>query len=480
MLWILDGRYQLDALLGVGGQGRVFLGRDLVTKGTVAIKVMDQGNSPECVARFNQEGRLAARIRDPHLVAALHFGVSEGHQFIVYDYIPGVVPLTAMFDQGRIDAARVCDVALQVLDALATLHEAGVIHQDVSPANCLWRERDSGRLEVFLADLGSAATRSPITGAPRPSREAVGTSYYMAPEMVNGEDWDHRVDLWSVGALMYALMTGCEVDIGTEDEPLEVPPPALLVPSIPQAVSDVVMGALTGAERRYLSATVMAEAIRGARQHVDQRAVDRERPRRASGVPVRAALGGMTLAALVAVLATLGAQRALGTTSAAAASAPSSAPSEPTMGSPGVPREPARDGSPPAGSPTPATAPPEAATDTAMDTPLALLDEDTTHGLPSAASLAAAAAAARKPKITWAMIERAVKRKVGDLRPCSEDEFISLGLQVSKGRVTLESVDGKPLSLKSQYHRCAHDVVSRLRFPSGELVGVVGVLLDHP
>jgi len=299
MQQVVAGRYRLDERLGIGGQAQVFRGHDLVTGATVAVKLMEH-DSAESVARFSLESRLAARIRDPHLVVALHYGASEGQNFIVFDYIPGVTPVTRMLESGRVEAARACELALQVLDALASLHEAGVVHQDVSPANCLWRERDSGRLEVFLIDLGSAASRLPVTGGPAASWEAVGTANYMAPEMMAGVAWDHRVDLWSVGALMYRLLTGHEVDIDP-DEPLEIPPPAQRVPGIPRAVSDVVMGALTDAGSRFPSATVMAAAIRRALSSLAPRV----------GISRLAALGAVAVAVVVAVLGTLATQHAL-------------------------------------------------------------------------------------------------------------------------------------------------------------------------
>lgn len=460
---VLAGRYQLDVCLGSGGQGQVFRGQDLVTKATVAIKLMDQGGSPEALARFQQEGRLAARIRDPHLLAALHFGVSEEQHFIVFDYIPRVVPLSTMFDHGRIEPARVCDVALQVLDALTSLHEAGVVHQDVSPANILWRERDTGRIEAFLVDLGSATARSPVTGAPRRPDGPMGTSNYMAPEMEFGEDWDHRADLWSVGALMYVLLTGCEVDIGEADQPLGIPPPVLLVPSVPQAVSDVVARALADAEQRYPSATAMAEAIRAA-VSAEQALV---KPQRPPGVPKRAAFGGMAIAAVVAVIGTITAQRALGTTLT-----PSSAPLElaasrldaPVLALPS-PEGPLKipEPSPP---PTPASAPVEPT----MDVQGAL----TPTSPPSA----------RKPRtLTWPAVERAVKQKAAALRKCSKDDYISLGLQVSGGRAKLKSFDGNPVPSSPSpparpHHRCVFEIVTQLRFAGGEIAGVVGVPLD--
>jgi len=466
---ILEGRYQVDTPLGVGGQGRVFRGHDLVTKKPVAIKLMDldQEDNPEAVGLFIQEGRLAARIRDPHLVSALHFGVSDGQRFIIYDYIPRVAPLTAYLDRGRADPVRVCDIALQLLDALDTLHEAGVVHQDVSPANCLWRERESGRLEVFLADLGCAASRTPITGAPRRTDDPMGTAYFMAPEMWDGEGRDHRADLWSLGAVMYVLLTGCEVDQGTDDEPLEIPAPALLVPTIPPAISDAVMGALVSVELRYPSAVAMAEAIRAASVGLT---VAPDRPSRGRKIPLGVGLGGMAAAALLAALGTAGAVRAVDAEPPATepahllgslatempASLPPTIPADASLLHAGVP---------------PLSMPPVAASAPTTSLP--------TASLPTGGPRRPLKAADSSPALTWPTIESAVKGKARELRVCSTDDSLSLGLRVAGGRASLESFDGKPVSLEHPNHSCAHDVVRGLRFPRrGRFAGVVGVVLD--
>ena len=474
---ILEGRYQVDTLLGVGGQGRVFRGHDLVTKKPVAIKLMDvdQEDNPEAVGLFIQEGRLAARIRDPHLVSALHFGVSDGQRFIIYDYIPRVAPLTSYLDRGRADPVRVCDLALQILDALDTLHEAGVVHQDVSPANCLWRERESGRLEVFLADLGCAASRTPITGAPRRTDDPMGTAYFMAPEMWDGEGRDHRADLWSLGAVMYVLLTGCEVDRGTDDEPLEIPAPALLVPTIPPAISDAVMGALVSVELRYPSAVAMAEAVRAASAGLTI-APDRSPQRRK--IPLWLGLSGMAAAALLAALGAVGAVRALEAEPPAMepAQLPASMATELTASlPPTTPKDPIASLPPIAASLPTASLPPVAASlPPASPPPVAA--SPPTASLPRRPLKAADSSA---PALTWPKIESAVKGKATELRRCSSDDSISLGLKVAGGRASLESFDGKPVSLKLANHRCASDVLRGLRFArEGRLSGVVGVVLD--
>jgi serine/threonine protein kinase len=262
---ILDGRYQLLHPLGAGGQGRVFRGRDLHTGAVVAVKILDENPSPEAAARFAQEGRLAARIRDPHLIAALHFGVSGKSRYIVYDYLTGVEPVTTLIERAPLDPAVVCDLARQLLGPLEALHQAGVAHLDLSAANCLWRERSTGRLEVFLADLGCAAAAIPVTGGPRRSSEPVGSVHFMAPEMLEGASVDHRADLWSLGSLMYVLLTGNFIlDPEDEDETPEIPPPAVIDPNIPAAISDLVMVALARVERRFPSAPAMLAAIDAA------------------------------------------------------------------------------------------------------------------------------------------------------------------------------------------------------------------------
>lgn len=469
---VLDGRYQIDTPLGAGGQGRVFRGRDLVTQRPVALKLMDQGNDddPVLVARFVQEGRLAARIRDPHLVAALHFGVSDGQRYIAYDYIPGVVPLTALLEEGRMEPARVCDIALQLLDTLHTLHTAGVVHQDVSPANCLWCLRPSGRIEVFLIDLGSAS--SPITGGLGPARSPVGAGEFMAPEMVrDGGICDQRVDLWSVGALMFTLLTGCYVDLGTDDEPLEVPPPSIIVPSIPQALSDVVMGALTSVDRRYPSAAAMTAAIQG----LELPSLPRPLPPRPAGTPAWARLGGVALVATVAVLGTLGVERYLETSPALEAVAleqPTPADARPPPDHVAAFKLPDASPPPPASTPTAESGEPAPAEHQPAPGPVA--NSTTTppvHELPSPGK-------APRP-VSWGMVERAIKRKAAKLDRCVSDVYVSIGVHVARGHVTLTSVNGKAASLRLPHHQCVHDVVANLRFATGAVIdGVVGVPLE--
>jgi len=463
----MEGRYELEAQLGAGGTARVFRARDLITKASVAIKIMEPGREqdPEAVAFFGQEGRLAARIRDPHLVPALHFGIDNGRHFIVYDYLPGSAPLSELAENGRVAPRRVCDMALQILSALDTLHRAGVVHGDVSLNNCLWREREGHRDEVRLCDLGCAWVRLPglvVSGGPTAPSDSRGTPYYTAPEIMSEEAGDHRADLWSVGAMMYALLTMREVDLGEPDEPLMIAPPALLVPTIPQAISDVVMRALATADQRYPSAATMAEAIRSA--------LVIPPPRR--GVPLWASVGGMVFAAAVATLTSLASTRT-------AADVPDLALS---AGAPATEARPLAASTDIASVATPAAitqAP--APTLAAQDAPAPAATNPATV----AKAVTAKPAATAKPVVkrlepqvalTWATVEKVVRGKAQALRSCSSEKFISLGLRVANRRATLESLDGAPVALPDDH--CVVDVVSMLRFgESDTITGVVGVKL---
>lgn len=486
---VLDARYQVLNRIGQGGQGRVFRGRDLHTGGTVAIKLLED-SSPEAVARFAQEGRLAARIRDPHLLAALHFGLSGKQRYIIYDYLDGVAPMTTLQERRDLDPFVVCALARQLLGALDALHKAGVAHLDLAPANCLWRERSTGNFEAFLVDLGSAAATIPVTGGPRRSSEPVGSAYYMAPEMLEGGLVDHRADLWSLGALMYRLLTGVlVVDSDDEDEPIEVAPPAVIDPKIPAAISDLVMVALARVEHRFPSAVAMMAAIDAALANRPPPAL--VPPRRRASMPLWATVSGMMLTAGAGALVTIGIMNAPTSSAAGPATEVASnevdaSPSElATMVPEPVPLTALYlGGSGPSGE---LSEPP-----LLLDPPTSSSGEQAPLSVVSVPVIDSESPAAAK-QLKWKTVERAVQRRAQRFRKCSTEDAITLGLQVTGGRVVLTSFDGKsamvhhrkdllPDPAKAELerrHQCARDVLEPLRLPSTRaLSGVVAVILE--
>ena len=476
---LLEGRYELEVPLGAGGTARVFRALDRTTKATVAVKIMDpELECTDTVAYFIQEARLAARIRDPHLIAALHFGEDAGRRFIVFDYMVGAVPLSVLAARGRLTARRVCVVALQILYGLQALHRSGVVHGDVSLNNCLWREHEGPRDEVLLIDLGRAWIRPPcpaVSGGPTSPPEGQGTPGYTAPEILVEADADHRADLWSVGAIMYALLTAREVDLGEceSEELLDVPPPRALLRSIPEAVDAVVMRALAPASERYPSAAAMIAELQVVLAQLD--AAPRQR-----AVPVWLSISGGVLAGSLGVLVT----------KAGLGAAPVAEPPSSLAAAPSRANLPATRSTPPPAEPEPAPSTPGIAPattplvqtpplDGASSTPTSTTPTSTTPT--STTPPEGASTKQAKPRLTWAAVTRKASSPATTraLRACTSESYISLGLRVEAGRATLESIDDVPLALPRD--RCAAAVVAGLRFAGGEpLVGVVGVQLPEP
>jgi len=466
---VLVGRYQIGEPLGGGGSSLVFRGVDLHTKATVVLKLLEPGLAEDdpIVAHFEQEARLAARIRDPHLLGALDFGHNAGCRFIVYEHIPDVRSIRVLIDgRERITPERVGSIALQILSGLGALHEADIVHRDVSPGNCLWRMRDDHD-EVVLADLGCAGVmppRPPVTGGPKPSREVYGTPYFTAPEILAGDPHDRRADLWSVGALMYALLTSRDADVGEPGRWLRIAPPFLLVPSIPKELSKVVMTALAPQGQRYSSTAVMARALRAA---LDSRTRTTARPWPWMG------LGGVLGAATTAVVM-LGVRPVVADVVRDDAA---DAPKKIMVAS--VP---------------PSVAAERKVVESASQEKLEVGDPPDESGharLPAdnTKKNAALAPITRTPRtrtgtadtqkapesLTWVMIDRTVKAQAKALRACSSDDFISLGVQVSSGKASLETIDGNAVPPDNH---CVRDVVAALEFNRGpQLSGVVGVKL---
>ena len=264
---VLGERYELLELLGCGGTAAVYRALDERTKAKVAVKVLHASAKETIGAFFQQEGRLTARLHSPHLVRARDFGEDEGLLFIVFDLIPGE-SLASLYYGLTMPWRELGQVVLQVLDALAVLHRQGIVHRDVKPDNVYLERKPIGdELHATLLDLGFALVppERRLTNAPEPSRLVFGTEGFIAPELLAGCPPEPRNDLYSVGALMYAMLTAQQVpDISACPEEMEIPSPRAFLPKIPQAIDDVVMRALSDVDDRFQSAAEMATALRSA------------------------------------------------------------------------------------------------------------------------------------------------------------------------------------------------------------------------
>jgi eukaryotic-like serine/threonine-protein kinase len=192
---LIDGRYRLERLIGIGGMASVWKGRDRRLDRPVAVKILSDALAadPDFVARFRREAQVAARLSHPNLVKVFDYD-PEGRPCLVMEYVPGGTLADTANRPGT--AVEVEALAIQLLGALEHIHAAGIVHRDVKPANVLIG-RD-GR--ALLTDFGVAqpedATRLTQTG------QVIGTLAYMAPEVHEGERATPRSDLYSCGVLL--------------------------------------------------------------------------------------------------------------------------------------------------------------------------------------------------------------------------------------------------------------------------------------
>lgn len=206
---ILPGtRYQLQRLLGDGGAGQVYQGLHLELDKTVAIKVLHSqvSHSDEYASRFRREAKAASRISHPGVVGVTDFGTADdGRLFLVMELIEGQT-LAEAIQRGPFGTSRALRVAANLCDVLVAIHASGIVHRDIKPANIFLLDDDHVKVVDFgiarVGALGTADWRITQTG------KVVGTPGYMAPEHARAQEVDGRADLYSVGAVLYEMLTG--------------------------------------------------------------------------------------------------------------------------------------------------------------------------------------------------------------------------------------------------------------------------------
>ena len=204
------GPYRLDKLLGRGGMGEVYLAYDTVHQRVVALKLLLESLSaePDYRARFEREARIAAGLREQHIIPIHRFGEIDNRLFIDMRLVEGE-DLARLLGRAKARSTprRAVGIVRQVASALDAAHAAGLIHRDVKPANVLIAGAAAdGPDAVYLADFGIVrrSRRPGITA----TGVAVGTPAYMAPERFTGAPADHRVDVYALGCTLYEMLAG--------------------------------------------------------------------------------------------------------------------------------------------------------------------------------------------------------------------------------------------------------------------------------
>ena len=244
MIGTTISHYRILEKLGEGGMGVVYKAQDTKLNRTVALKFLPAqvSGSDQDKARFLQEAQAAAGLNHPNICTIHGIEEADGKHFIVMEFVDGQ---TLQEKKSSLSMKQALEIGIQIADGLAAAHEKGIVHRDIKPENIMIRK--DGIAQVM--DFGLAKLR----GASRLTKEGstVGTAGYMSPEQVQGQETDHRADIFSLGVLLYEMLTGQlpfkgvhETAIAYEIVNVDSPPMSSIKPEIPPELDAIVMECL--------------------------------------------------------------------------------------------------------------------------------------------------------------------------------------------------------------------------------------------
>ena len=266
------GAYRLIGLAGTGGMGVVYRAEQQPLGRIVALKVIrpEVAGSSDYQARFLREARLAAAVNHPHIVPVFDFGEHAGRLYLAMQWIDGV-ELRCLMDRGRpLVPERAVRIGTQVASALQAIHNAGMLHRDVKPANILVRDMD-GEDHAYLTDFGIAKLAEAGGGLTR-TGWMIGTTGYLSPEQIRGQQPDGRSDLYALGCVMFEALTGQRPFTGDNDQALlwahvssPRPVASQACPGLGRRYDEFFVRALAADPRdRYQSGQELGEALEAA------------------------------------------------------------------------------------------------------------------------------------------------------------------------------------------------------------------------
>ena len=261
----LDGRYEIHELLGVGGMAYVYKAYDNIEKRWVAIKILKEelaGNS-DFLRRFRNESKAIAVLSHPNIVKVYDVSFGDRIQYIVMEYIDGITLKQYIEQQGEIKWKEALYFTVQILRALQHAHEKGIIHRDIKPQNIMLLEDGTIKVTDFGIARFSQAETQTMTD------KAIGSVHYIAPEQARGGYINDKADIYSVGVMLYEMLTGQlpfvadnAVSVAIMQMQAEPTPPSRINPSIPKGLEEITMHAMEkNPAQRFPSAADMLEDV---------------------------------------------------------------------------------------------------------------------------------------------------------------------------------------------------------------------------
>ena len=257
----LDGRYEVNNLIGVGGMANVYRGYDILEDREVAIKILKSEfyENEEFLRRFRNESRAIAMLNHENIVQIYDVSFTEKVHFIVMELIKGITLKEYIAQQGHLDWKESTYYTMQVLKALNHAHDNGIVHRDIKPQNVMLLQDGTIKITDFgIARFARSETKT-ITD------RAIGSVHYISPEQASGADIDQRTDLYSVGVMLFEMLTGklpfdSETPISVALQQIQEEPkkPRELNPDIPEALEQIVIRAMQkNPGKRYQTAAEM-------------------------------------------------------------------------------------------------------------------------------------------------------------------------------------------------------------------------------
>lgn len=278
----INDRYEIIKTIGEGGMANVYLANDTILERNVAIKVLrgDLSNDEKFIRRFKREALSVSNLSHPNIVEVYDVGEEDGNYYIVMEYIEGKTLKQLLQKRGALTLTEVLDIMSQLTDGLAHAHEAYIIHRDIKPQNIMIE--DNGLVKITDFGIATAINSTQLTQ----TNSVMGSVHYLPPEQANGKGATIKSDIYSLGILMYELLTGSvpfkgdtAVEIALKHMKEKMPSVRKQNPTIPQSVENIILKATAkNPKNRYDSVREMYADLQTAMDRPNEKRLVYEYP----------------------------------------------------------------------------------------------------------------------------------------------------------------------------------------------------------